>query len=144
MPSVEVVGVYRFGAPEPCHLIELIVRGSDGQFDVGSITQLDDQAPRSDWQVLYAQKILDAFGERVVWDLSDGPGEDRFWQGDVRLVFFFHFLAFDGAARYAVRRRRAPEFHASSGAAREDRVRGAVAHITGARCAWPSLTTCGH
>ena len=33
----------------------------------------------------------------MAWDLWDGPGDDRLWEGDVRLVFFFHHLDLDSA-----------------------------------------------
>jgi hypothetical protein len=95
MASVEVVGVYPVDAPEPCHLVELVVRGSDGRFDVGSFTQPDEHRPKSDWQVPYAEKLLDSSGEDVAWDFWDGLGHDRLWEGDVRLVFFFHHLDLD-------------------------------------------------
>jgi hypothetical protein len=95
VPSVEVVGVYAVDAPESCHLIEVIVRDSDGRFDLGGFTQRDDLLPRSDWQVAYAEKLLDPLGEAVVWDLWDGPGDDLLWRGVVRLAFFFHHLDLD-------------------------------------------------
>jgi hypothetical protein len=92
MSSVEVVGVHPLDTPEPCYLVELIVRASDARFDLGAFTQRDEHRPRSEWQVPYAEKLLDGSGEAVAWDLWDGPGGDPLWEGDVRLVFFFHHL----------------------------------------------------
>jgi hypothetical protein len=73
-------------------MIEVVVRGAEGPIAVGEITQRDPLQPQANWQVPYAEKVLDAQGERVVWDLWDGPAADSLWQGDVRLVFFFHYL----------------------------------------------------
>jgi hypothetical protein len=36
--------------------------------------------------------MLDPSGERVEWDLWDRTGDEALWRGDVRLVFFFHYL----------------------------------------------------
>ena len=93
MPNVQVVGVYPVDAPEPCHLVELRVSGSEGRFDVSQFTQEDDR-PRIDWQVAYAEKLLDASGDSIEWALWNGPGDEVPWSGDLRLAFFFHYLDF--------------------------------------------------
>jgi hypothetical protein len=92
MATVEILGLHPVTAPEPCYLVELMVRGSSGRFDLSLITQPVSGKPRSEWQVPYGEKILDRRGEAVVWDLWQGPGEEGIWTGDVRLAFFFHYL----------------------------------------------------
>jgi hypothetical protein len=92
MPAVEIVGAYPVRARETCHLVELLIRSCDGQFDLALVTQRDQGKPKSEWQVPYAEKILDPSGERVEWDLWDGPGDEGLWRGDVRMTFFIHDL----------------------------------------------------
>lgn len=84
--------MYPVHAREPCHLIELLVRSCEGRFDLAPLTQRDQRRPRAEWQVPYAEKMLDPSGERVAWALWDGPGDEDLWRGDVRLAFFFHYL----------------------------------------------------
>ena len=88
--GIEVVGVYPVEAPEPCHLIELIVR-SDG-FDVGQITQEEPGVPPDSWQVAWDAKILDESGKAIVGDTWDMPERDIIPGGQTRLAFFFHYL----------------------------------------------------
>jgi hypothetical protein len=95
LPAVEVVGVYPVEAPEPCHLIEVIVRGSTGRFDIGAFTQRDANLPEDEWQVPYDERLLDPLGESVAWDPWDGPGDGTVWEGDVRLAFFLHYVDLD-------------------------------------------------
>lgn len=96
-PTVEVVGIYPVEAAEPCHLVELVVRGSDGRFDPAGFTPALPDQPRSEWQVPYAEKVLDHDGRQVLWDPWTGPGEEALWRGDVRLAFFFHYLDVNGS-----------------------------------------------
>ena len=84
--------MYPVHAGEPCHLAELIVRSCDGPFDVTTVTQRDQDKPRANWQVPYAEMILDPSGRRVEWDLWEGPGDEALWRGDVRMTFFFHYV----------------------------------------------------
>jgi hypothetical protein len=95
VPTVEVVGVYPVVAAEPCHLVELIVRDSDGPFDVGAITQADPAHPRSEWQVPYDEKLLTSNGDDVLHDPWRGAGEPSWWTGSVRLAFFLHYVDLD-------------------------------------------------
>ena len=92
MATVEIVGVHPVPAADPCHLVELIVRGSDGPFDLSLFTQPVEGRPPSDWQAPYAEKILDPDGEAVIVDLWEGTGDEGHWTGEVRLAFFFHYL----------------------------------------------------
>ena len=88
--AVEVVGLYPIEAPEPCHLIELIVRAD--AFDVGRITQEEPGVPENNWQVAWDAKILDASGETVVADTWSLPEPDLIPAGETRFAFFFHHL----------------------------------------------------
>jgi hypothetical protein len=91
VPSVEVVGVYPVrDLPEPVHLVELWVRGSEG-FDPGEFVQPDPDQPEANWQTAWDERALDASGSRATasFEISDKP---ELLQGDVRLAFFIHFL----------------------------------------------------
>jgi len=81
---VEVLGVHPVEADEPCHLIELIVRESTSQFEIGAITQEVPGEPQDNWQVPWDEVVLDADGESTVADHS--------WYGNLRIAFFFHYL----------------------------------------------------
>jgi hypothetical protein len=94
MPGVEVVGVYPVEGAERCHLIEIRITDSDGRFELFGFTQATDD-PRSEWQVPYDEKLLDPGGTRVERDLWDHRHDENLWRGDLRLVFFFHFLEVD-------------------------------------------------
>ena len=82
--SVEIVGVHPIDADEPCHLIELIVRGATGKFDIGAITQEIPGEPQDNWQVPWDEIVLDADG-------ASTAANPR-WTGNVRIAFFFHYL----------------------------------------------------
>jgi len=87
-----VVGVYPVKADEPCHLVELVIEGSDTPVCVGDITQEIPGLDRAGWQVPWAERLLDRAGETVLAkerELEERPG---LLQGSVRLVFFLHYL----------------------------------------------------
>ena len=42
MRSVKVVGVHPIEADQPCHLIELVVRDPDRDFNVDDLTQVNE------------------------------------------------------------------------------------------------------
>jgi hypothetical protein len=83
-PRIEVLGVHPVEADEPCHLVELVVHDSDGQFDIGSFTQEIADEPQDNWQMPWDEVVLDSDGGSVV--SGDSPS------GDVRIAFFFHYL----------------------------------------------------
>lgn len=89
MPQVEVIGVYPVKAPEPCHLIELVVADAKSDFDVGKITQAVDGRPRDNWQVPWDEHFLNEKGEALFNSSapSEVPASSTF-----RLVFFLHYL----------------------------------------------------
>ena len=85
---VEPIGVYPVEAPEPCHLIELWLRGG-GEVGPGAFTQEAPGRDRSDWQVAYDEWALNAEG--TAGTLAPFPDPIRS-EGDLRLAFFFHYL----------------------------------------------------
>lgn len=94
-PSVNIVGVYVVSGEISVHLVELIVRGSVGVFDLGSFTQEIPDQPDSNWQVAYDERFLDKSGLHILFDGTSARGNMALWMGDVRLAFFFHFIDFN-------------------------------------------------
>ncbi|MGE5191407.1 MAG: hypothetical protein ACM3U2_02825 [Deltaproteobacteria bacterium] len=94
MPKISVIGIYAVPAEEPVHIVEIWVKGAHGVFDVGKITQETPGQPQSNWQVPYSELILNRSGDEVVADDLVAPDRPELWQGDVRMVFFFHYLDF--------------------------------------------------
>jgi hypothetical protein len=92
MPQIEIIGIYPVQADEPVHLVELIVRGSEGTFEIGDITQeVPGQSP-DDWQVPCMEHLLNSSGDEILADDCQMTELPDLWLGDVRLVFFFHYL----------------------------------------------------
>ena len=90
IPIVEVIGLYPVDADPHVHLIELLIHGCTGVFDMSEFTQGSLGLPTSNWQVAYDEQILDERGERVVADGFFARVKAELWSGNVRLVFFFH------------------------------------------------------
>lgn len=90
--SMEIMGVYPIKASEPVHLVEILVKDSTSAVEIGKITQELPGQPRSNWQVPYDEKILNADGTRVMADPFLERHKPKLWIGNVRLVFFFHYL----------------------------------------------------
>lgn len=90
--TIDVVGVYAVAGEPNVHLVELIVRYCEGIFDLGAFTQEEAGLPESDWQVAYDEQVLDLNGTKILSGDLSRKGETDIWTGDVRLVFFFHFL----------------------------------------------------
>src|SRR5437870_5751044 len=87
---VEIIGVYQVpDAPEPCYLVEVAVTDSPA-FDVGEFTQADPGEPRESWQVPYDERVLNSEGDEVV--PTPSPIASEMLTGNVRLVFFMHYL----------------------------------------------------
>jgi hypothetical protein len=95
MTTIEVIGVYPVEAEEPLHLIEVQFHDMQSRAALDGITQEWPGRERSHWQVPYLEHILDASGDQVIvdWERTDKGPED--WKGDVRVVFYFHYLNFD-------------------------------------------------
>jgi hypothetical protein len=92
MPSVEIIGVYPVDGPEPCHLIEALIRDCDGAVDLGGFTQEVPGQRQENWQVPYLECLLDADGTAILADDYAMMTNPAFWRGDVRVAFFFHYL----------------------------------------------------
>jgi hypothetical protein len=77
---VEIVGVYLVPeAPEPCHLVELIVTEAH-EFNMGEFTQETPGQPRANWQVPWDERFLTP------------EGTEEAAQETGRVAFFFHYL----------------------------------------------------
>ena len=92
MPQSEAIAVYPIDASEPVCLVEMRFRGLDGFFNVGEITQEIPGEPRANWQVPYMERILNSAGDSVLADDSVAATRPDLWKGEVRMVFFFHYL----------------------------------------------------
>jgi hypothetical protein len=89
------VGVYPVPeAEEPCHLIDVVVRDASGPIALSDFTQEIPGQPRENWQVPYDDRILDDTG-RLLADTFEAERKPDLWTGDVRLIFFFHYLDVD-------------------------------------------------
>lgn len=90
--KITIIGVHPVGkAPEPCHLIELVVEGT-GELVVGSITQPQPELSRENWQAPYDEYRLAPDG-RSGEPLGFAPVDVH---GQLRMAFFFHFLSLTG------------------------------------------------
>jgi hypothetical protein len=93
MTSSKVIGVYAVpGAEEKCHMIELAISGSSGVFPVGDITQEVADESRENWQVPYTERLVSADGKKILTEEFEAEAQPELWEGDFRLVFFFHRL----------------------------------------------------
>lgn len=90
--TARVLGVYPVKSDEPCHLVELVIEGSDTPVEIGDITQEVPGLDRSGWQVPWAERVLDKSGEKILAKAPELDGRPELLQGAVRLVFFLHYL----------------------------------------------------
>jgi hypothetical protein len=90
---VDVLGIYPVEAPEPCHIIELMIRGHVGVLRMGAFTQESRGQPRSNWQVPWDERVLSADGTKDM--LGPFPSRIECDGTAVRLAFFFHYLDCD-------------------------------------------------
>ena len=92
MATVEVIGDYLVpGAPEPVHLVEVVVRDSPG-FDPGAFVQPDPARPEENWQTAYDERALNESGDAPITESFELSRRPDLLEGDVRLVFFMHYL----------------------------------------------------
>ena len=91
--TCDVLAIYPYPeAPRPCHIVEILVRGSYGDFPIFDFTQERPGMAEVDWQIPHCAKIMSGEGDEV---LADGAGtcdEFELWLGDVRMAFYFHHL----------------------------------------------------
>jgi hypothetical protein len=90
---IDVIGIYAVESRQPCHLVELLIRGHTGRVDIGSFTQERPGRPRSDWQAPWDERVLNAQGTADI--LGQFPSEIVASGEPLRLVFFFHSLDFN-------------------------------------------------
>ena len=88
--DVKVIGVYPVEAPEPVHLVELRFTNCACPVDVVEITQENPEQPKSNWQVPWDEKNVGRDGNIALDSFDASPNA-----GEVRLVFFFHYLDLD-------------------------------------------------
>jgi len=69
---LKILGVHPIKAPEPCHLIEVVLDAPTSDYDWEKVTQETPGQPQSNWQVPWDERPLDDGGRR--------------W------AFFFHYL----------------------------------------------------
>src|SRR5215831_8422838 len=55
---IEVLGIHEVQAPEPCHLVEILVVGDTPEGVIASITQECPGQARDNWQVPYEERFL--------------------------------------------------------------------------------------
>ncbi len=92
--TIEVIGIYPIEADESIHLVEILVRNSEGIFDLSEFTQEVNGQPKQNWQVPWDERILNSTGEKVIADSFSAKNKPELWNGNVRLTFFFHYLDF--------------------------------------------------
>lgn len=88
----EILGVYLVKAEKPCHLVEVVISGASEGFDVGDFTQAIEDRSVSFWQVPWMEVLLNRDGTAVMATADRIRREPGLLRGDVRLVFFFHYL----------------------------------------------------
>ena len=61
--TCDVLAIYPFPeAPRPCHIVEILVKGSDGDFPIFDFTQERPGMAEVDWQIPHCAKIMSAGG----------------------------------------------------------------------------------
>ena len=89
---VEIVGVHKVKATQPCHLIEIIIRNSDKEIDMSCFTQETPGKPESGRQVPYADMFPNSDGSEIIGDVMLDGHNKHYWTGNIRIAFFFHYL----------------------------------------------------
>jgi len=92
-PVVRVLGVYGVPAEQlpddldgfTVHLVEVVVDAPASTLDVSEFCQEDPKAPRSNWQVAYDERFLNAEGTAEEGGLAVSP---------CRLAFYLHLIDF--------------------------------------------------
>src|SRR3569832_600394 len=74
--QAKILGVHPVDADAPVHLIELVIDGDVGEFDIGEVTQEVADQPKSNWQAPYDERVLEKS------------------KTTTRYAFFFHYLDF--------------------------------------------------
>ena len=90
--KVEVVGVYPLDSGTPCSLVELIIHDCGEPQDLMEFRQEKPTWDIRSYQVPYLEHVLDRDGVTILADDYTLGKKPELWKGDVRLVFFLHFL----------------------------------------------------
>ena len=90
--TMKVIGIYPIKASEPVHMIEMSTEDSITLFDLSSITQEVSGQPKENWQVPYMEHILNQDGTEILANDLEIMAKPELLQGNLRLVFFFHYL----------------------------------------------------
>lgn len=93
--GIQIVGVYPVDAPEPCHLLEIEIKGAENPVELGQFTQDIPGKLRGNLQVPWMEQILSVDGTRVVATPEDVSRSPDLLRGNIRIVFFFHYLNLD-------------------------------------------------
>jgi hypothetical protein len=93
LPTIEILGIHPFPeASTPCHLVEALVHGADGDFPIFDFTQERPGLSQVEWQIPHCAKIMSAEGTGVMADAAGTCDDLDLWMDEVRLAFFFHHL----------------------------------------------------
>jgi hypothetical protein len=90
--TVEIIGVYPVQAKEPCHAIELWVKGVVRPFSFSDFKQEDPAKPNWKWQCAWMEHVLNSRGDKVLACERKISSQPELFQGDMRVLFFMHFL----------------------------------------------------
>lgn len=90
--SIEIIGVYSIPNYDEVHLMEIVVKDSNQKLDLSEITQEIPGQPKEYWQVPWDEKLLNQTGDAIIADYFSLKNEPGLWIGNLRLVFFFHYL----------------------------------------------------
>ena len=82
--ELEIIGIYNIENNPDVHLIEL--RYSSDSINMMDFTQEIESLPTSSWQAPYDERFLDQEGLNIVEEQT---------KGNIRIVFFFHFIDFN-------------------------------------------------
>ena len=61
-------------------------------FDPARFVQPDPGEPEENWQVAYDERAMNVTGDTAITDSFELASRPDLLQGDVRLVFFMHYL----------------------------------------------------
>ncbi|TAK58272.1 MAG: hypothetical protein EPO24_08670 [Bacteroidetes bacterium] len=99
LSKIKVIGAYLIKADEPVHLVEVQITDCKGMFDPIAFTQEDESLPQENWQVAYMEHIINAEGTKILADDFTATEKPELWKGNVRMVFFMHYLNLEKTLR---------------------------------------------
>jgi hypothetical protein len=88
--KISAIGIYPVAeAPEPCHLVEILIEDFQGEINLIEFTQEVDDLPKNNWQSPWIEFLLSNDG--LSGQVSPYPSQLKI-NGSQRLAFFFHYL----------------------------------------------------